>query len=92
MSPKYNFKNNNMSQFQVAPPEKFTFRAEDRRKWINHFESFRIKSGLETLADKNQVNPLIYAIGDEAEDILVSLHLTAQEASECLARMSYLNG
>uniref|UniRef100_A0A3B5QZY7 Gypsy retrotransposon integrase-like protein 1 n=1 Tax=Xiphophorus maculatus TaxID=8083 RepID=A0A3B5QZY7_XIPMA len=71
-----------MNQFQVTPPEKFTFRAEDWTKWIKRFERFRIASGLETQADENQVNTLIYTMGDEAEDILVSLHLTPQEASE----------
>ncbi|XP_062872210.1 uncharacterized protein K02A2.6-like [Trichomycterus rosablanca] len=71
-----------MSLFQVPPPKKFTFRAEDWPKWIKRFESFRIASGLETQADKNQVNALIYAMGEEAEDILISLHLSPAEASE----------
>jgi len=71
-----------MNQFQVTPPEKFTFRAEDWTKWIKRFDRFRIASGLETQADENQVNALIYTMGEEAEDILVSLHLSAEEASE----------
>ncbi|XP_062855259.1 uncharacterized protein K02A2.6-like [Trichomycterus rosablanca] len=71
-----------MSLFQVPPPEKFTFKAEDWPKWIKRFERFRIASGLETQADENQVNALIYAMGEEAEDILISLHLSPAEASE----------
>ncbi|XP_036435971.1 uncharacterized protein LOC118814457 isoform X2 [Colossoma macropomum] len=71
-----------MSLFQVPPPEKFTFKAEDWPRWRKRFERFRIASGLETQADENQVNALIYAMGEEAEDILTSLHLSPAEASE----------
>ncbi|XP_061132648.1 uncharacterized protein K02A2.6-like [Syngnathus typhle] len=71
-----------MAQYQVMPPEKFTFKAEDWPKWIKRFERFRIASGLETQAEENQVNALIYSMGEEAEDILVSLHLTPEQMSE----------
>lgn len=71
-----------MAQYQVKPPEKFSFKAEDWTKWIKRFERFRIASGLETQADENQVNALIYGMGEEAEDILVSLHLTPEQACE----------
>lgn len=37
---------------------------------------------METQADENQVNALIYTMGEEAEDILVSLHLSPEEASK----------
>ncbi len=71
-----------MSQLQVSPPEKFSFKADDWPKWIKHFERFRIASGLETQAEENQVNALIYTMGEEAEDILTSLHLSVHEASD----------
>lgn len=71
-----------MAQFQVSPPERFTFKAEDWPKWIKRFDRFRIASGLETQADENQVNALIYTMGEDAEDILVSLHLSPAEASD----------
>ncbi|KAJ8366289.1 hypothetical protein AAFF_G00363120 [Aldrovandia affinis] len=70
-----------MNQFQVTPPEKFTFKSDDWPKWIKRFDRFRIASGLETQADENQVNGLIYTMGEEAEDILVSLHLSLEEAN-----------
>ena len=69
-----------MSQFQVPPPEKFSFRAEDWVKWIKLFDRFRIASGLETQAEENQVNALIYTMGEAAEDVLTSLHLTDAQA------------
>ncbi|KAJ8367397.1 hypothetical protein AAFF_G00320240 [Aldrovandia affinis] len=71
-----------MNQFQVTPPEKFTFKSDDWPKWIKQFDRFRIASGLETQVDENQVNALIYTMGEEAEDILVSLHLSPEETSE----------
>ncbi|KAI5621586.1 hypothetical protein C0J50_18855 [Silurus asotus] len=71
-----------MAQFQVSPPEKFTFKADDWPKWMKRFERFRVASGLETQADENQVNALIYTMGEEAEDILTSLHLSPQAASD----------
>ncbi|XP_054866330.1 cadherin-6-like isoform X2 [Amphiprion ocellaris] len=71
-----------MNQFQVTPPEKFSFKNEDWPKWMKRFERFRVASGLDTQADENQVNALIYTMGEETEDILVSLHLTAEQASE----------
>lgn len=71
-----------MNQFQVSPPEKFIFKAEDLTKCIIRFNRFRITSGLETQADKNQVNALIQTMGEEAVDILFSLHLSPVEAIE----------
>lgn len=67
----------NVAQFQVALPEKFTFKAEDWPKWIKCFDRFCVASGLETQADENQVSVLIYTMGEEAEDILVSLYTSA---------------
>ncbi|XP_036001498.1 uncharacterized protein K02A2.6-like [Fundulus heteroclitus] len=71
-----------MAQYQVKPPEQFSFKAEDWTKWIKRFERFRVASGLDVQADENQVNALIYCMGEEAEDILVSLHLSPEQASE----------
>jgi hypothetical protein len=59
------------ASFQVAPPEAFNFaRPEQWAKWIRRFDRFRMASGLSTQADEAQVNTLIYAMGDEADDIL----------------------
>lgn len=49
---------------------------------MKRFERFHFVSGLATQANENQVKTLIYKKGVEAEDVLVSLHLIAQEASE----------
>ncbi len=39
-------------------------------KWIRMFERFRSASNLNENSDENQVNTLIYCMGDEADDIL----------------------
>ena len=72
-----------MEQFHVAPPPKFDFtKPEEWPKWIRRFERFRIVSGLELKADENQVNTLIYMMGDEAEDVLTVLNLSEEETAD----------
>jgi hypothetical protein len=48
-------------------------------KWIRRFERFRIASGLASRDDEAQVNTLIYAMGDEADDILRSFTLSEED-------------
>lgn len=68
-----------MAQFQVSPPEKFLVKADKWTKWIKRFERFCIASVLGAQEQGNQGNALIYSMGEEAEDILVSLHLTVMK-------------
>ena len=57
--------------FQVTIPEPFTFsRPEEWVKWSRRFERFRVVSGLAQRDEEVQVNTLIYAVGDQADDIL----------------------
>lgn len=53
-------------------------------KWIRRFDRFRIACGLELTLQPNekQVNTLIYAMGDEAQDVITSLCLMEEETSE----------
>ena len=69
-----------MATFQVNVPEKFDFgHPEEWAKWSRRFERFRQASGLETEDEIKQINTLIYAMGDEADDILKSFQLTATQ-------------
>ena len=62
--------------FQVTIPEPFTFsRPEEWVKWSRRFERFRVASGLAQRDEEVQVNTLIYAMGDQADDILHSFRL-----------------
>ena len=66
-----------MATFQIAPPEQFNFNQRDEwPKWIRHFERFRDASGLSQKGEVNQVNALVYCMGDTPDNILCSLGLS----------------
>ena len=66
-----------MATYQVPAPPNFNFRQpEEWSKWLRRFERFRQASDLDKKTDEKQVNALIYAMGDEADDILKSFHLS----------------
>ena len=66
--------------YQVSPPERFNFsRPEEWPKWARRFERFQKASGLEEKEDEVQVNTLIYAMGDDADDILRSFRLSVAD-------------
>ena len=68
-----------MASFQISPPEKFDFyRPEEWPKWFRLFERFRVASNLTEKSEENQVNTLVYSMGDAANDILITLGLTAE--------------
>ncbi len=72
-----------MATYQVSPPETFSFtRPEEWPRWIRHFERFRCASGLDAKTEAAQVNTLIYSMGDEADDILRSLGLSAEDSKK----------
>lgn len=82
-----------MERFQIPPPPKFDFtKPEEWPKWIRRFERFRIASGPERQSEENQVNALIYTMGDEAEDIVTSLRMTQEEASVYITVRDKLEG
>ena len=71
------------ASFQVSAPEPFTFsRPGEWPKWIRRFERFRVASGLSEKDDKTQVNTLIYSMGDQADDILSSFSLSADDSKK----------
>ena len=71
-----------VANFQVPPPEKFSFKPEDWIRWIRGFERFRKATGLDQKSGDNQVNTLVYSMGEEAEDIMISFGLTADDAKQ----------
>jgi len=69
-----------MASYQIAPPEKFDFsQPEQWPKWSRRFERFRQASGLTAKDQESQVNTLVYAMGDEADDILCSMGLSEED-------------
>ena len=68
------------STYQVTPPETFKFKTpEDWPKWIRRFEQFRFPSGLDKKSQEMQVSTLVYNMGDEADDIISSFHLSSED-------------
>ena len=71
-----------MASYQVPPPKSFNFvNPEEWPNWIRRFERFRQASGLSAKSSANQVNTLIYTMGDHADDILSLLSLSEEEKS-----------
>ena len=69
-----------MATYQITAPENFNFnRLKEWPRWIRKFEHFRQASGLSEKEEVNQVNTLIYTMGDTADDILSLLGLTDEE-------------
>ena len=66
--------------FQVAPPDSFVFtKPNEWPKWIRRFERFRLASRLNGKPDAKQVNALVYAMGDEADDIMTGFGIIEEE-------------
>ena len=69
-----------MAGIHFQPPEKFGFKQPvERPHWLKHFEKFCIASGLSKESEKRQVNPLLYCLGEEGEDLLHSTNITEDE-------------
>ena len=67
--------------FQVAPPDSFVFtKPNEWPKWIR---------GLDGKPDAMQVNALLYAMGDEADDIMAGFGLTEEERKRGVSHRQY---
>ena len=72
-----------MTSFRVQLPEKFDFsRQEEWPKWSRRFERFRQASGLAKEEEESQINTLIDAMGDQADDILTSFKLSTSQIKQ----------
>ena len=71
------------SSYQVALPEPFKLsKPEQWPKWIRRFEHFRSASGLAMKDGKVQVDTLLYAMGSDADDVMLSFHLREDDACD----------
>ena len=71
------------SSYQVALPEPFQLsKPELWPKWIRRFEHFRSASGLAKKDGKVQVDTLLYAMGSDADDVMLSFHLAPDDACD----------
>ena len=69
-----------LAQLQLKPLDPFNFRTQDDwPHWRRRYEQFHIASGLADADNVKQVNTLLYCIGEEAESVLSSTGITADE-------------
>ena len=69
-----------MASYQIPTVEQFEFsQPVSWSKWIRWFERFCQASGIADQSYESQVNSLIYAMGDKADDILRSFPLLAED-------------
>jgi hypothetical protein len=63
-------------------PEAFDYCADKWTGWKKRFQCFRIASDLANKSDERQISTLIYCMGGErADDILSSFNITNEEAA-----------
>ena len=68
--------------YQIAQPLPMDFsKPGEWQKWIRRFERFRQSSGLTIKSEADQVNKLVYTMGDEADGILTSLSLNEEDSA-----------
>ena len=68
-----------MASVRLQPPEPFNFKVPDEwPRWKRRYEQFRLASGLSTEDDLRQVSTLLYCLGQDAEDILRSPNISAE--------------
>ena len=66
---------------RLVPPQPFQFKNPDSwSKWKRRFQQYRLVSGLSAQGVDQQVStPLLYCMGEEAEDVLNSTNITTEE-------------
>lgn len=71
-----------MAHIQLQTPEPFNFeRPDDWQRWRRRFEQFRSASSLSNKPESQQINTLLYCLGEEAEAVLSSTNPTEEERS-----------
>ena len=69
-----------MAGIHLKPPGQFDFSKPDEwPKWKKRFEQYRSASGLNAEADPRQVDTLLYCMGEEADSVLASTHISAED-------------
>ena len=69
-----------MAQIRLQPPDPFNFHnPDDWSRWQRRFEQFRVASALTEDEQKKQVSTLLYCLGEEAEGVLASTNITAEQ-------------
>ena len=69
-----------MARLSIEPPKSFNFsNPDDWPRWKKRFQQFREASGLSMESQTRQVSALLYCLGKDADDVLVSTNITEEE-------------
>ncbi|KAL5479382.1 hypothetical protein EMCRGX_G022901 [Ephydatia muelleri] len=69
-----------MAGIRIEPPEPFVFAKPDGwPQWKRRFEQFIIASGVSEESELRKVSTLLYCLGPDAEDVLVSTNINSEE-------------
>ena len=69
-----------MANLRLSPPDCFDFKKPDEwNRWKRRFEQFRLASGLSSEDDERQISTLLYCLGQDAEEVLVSTSITTKQ-------------
>ena len=69
-----------MATMNLQPLGPFCFKkTEEWPKWKRRFEQYRVASGLGDQSESRQVSTLLYCLGEDAEDILDTIRITAED-------------
>ena len=69
-----------MVSIHLQPPEKFDFmKPGDWPWWRRCFKQYRSASGLSEESEVQQVSTLLYCLSEEAEDVLMSTNIAAED-------------
>ena len=81
-----------MSIVRLEPPEKFNFAKPDEwPRWWKRYLQYRSASGLATEDVTRQVDTLLYCMGEEADSVLSSTDITAEQRQDHAAVLSKLD-
>ena len=82
-----------MTTIRLKSPGPFDTRKPDEwRRYIQRSEQFRVASGLAGEDEPRQVSTLMYCMGEEADGILASTNVTAEERKVYKTVLSKLDG
>ena len=72
-----------MAGIKLQAPGQFDFsKPAEWPKWRKRFQQYKSASGLDAEGEPQQVNTLLYCIGEEAESVLISTNVTANQRSK----------
>ena len=77
----------------LSPPPPFPFDSPDLwPKWKRRFKQYRVAAGLSKEPEERQVSTLLYCLGEEAEDILVSTNISEDQRKQYEAVLLKFDG